>query len=73
MTKDLITYAEAAERLSVSRRTLFRMLADRMIEPVQVPRPSRRGTIPRLRATDVDSLRRTLDGASGTDTRRSQQ
>jgi excisionase family DNA binding protein len=58
MPQDLITYAEAAERLSVSRRTLFRMLADRMIEPVQVPRPSRRGTVPRLRAADIDRLRR---------------
>jgi excisionase family DNA binding protein len=58
MTRDLITYTEAAERLSVSRRTLFRMLADRMIEPVLVPRPSRRGTVPRLRAADIDRLRR---------------
>ena len=53
----LISIGDAARRLSVSRRTLFRMLADRMIEPVQVPRPSRRGTVPRLHAADVETLR----------------
>ena len=56
---ELITYAEAAERLSVSRATLYRMIADGLLTPVGVPRPSRRGTVPRLRAADV--ARRTVD------------
>lgn len=57
MTDTLITITEAATRLSVSRRTLFRMIADQVIEPVRVPRPSMRGTVPRLRASDIDALR----------------
>lgn len=57
MADQLMTYAEAADRLSVSRRTLFRMLTDRVIEPVYVPRPSGRGIIPRLRIADVERLR----------------
>ena len=58
MSPSTLTYAEAAARLSVSRRTLYRMIADGLLTPVEVPRPSRRGTVPRLRATDVDTLRR---------------
>ena len=57
MTTSTLTYAEAATRLSVSRRTLFRMIDDGLLVPVEVPRPSRRGTVPRLRATDVEALR----------------
>lgn len=53
---ELITYAKAAERLSVSRATLYRMITDGLLTSVKVPRPSRRGTVPRLRAADVDAL-----------------
>lgn len=52
----LLTYAEAAHRLSVSRATLYRMIADGLLTPVEIPRPSRRGTIPRLRTADVEAL-----------------
>jgi len=55
---ELIPYAEAAHRLSVSRATLYRMIADGLLTPVEVPRPSRRGTVPRLSAADVETLRR---------------
>jgi excisionase family DNA binding protein len=55
---ELLTITEAAERLSMHRATVYRMIADGLLTPVRVPRPSRRGTVPRLRATDVDRLRR---------------
>ena len=53
---DLISYMEALDRLSVSRTTLFRMIADGVLTPVRVPRLSHRGTVARLRASDVDAL-----------------
>jgi len=58
MSTQTLTYAEAADRLSVSKRTILRMIADGLLTPVEVPRPSRRGTVPRLRVVDVDALRR---------------
>ncbi len=58
---ELITYAEAAERLSVSRATLYRMITDGLLTSVKVPRPSRRGTVPRLRAADLARIARDPD------------
>ena len=49
---DLLTYAEAAEKLSVSRSTLYRMVADGMLTPVYV-QVTPRSTAPRLKASEV--------------------
>ena len=56
MTPDLLTYTEAAAALSVSRRTLFRMIAAHHLTPVQMPRPSRLGTVPRISRAQVEAI-----------------
>lgn len=49
---DLLTYAEAAEKLSVSRSTIYRMVADGLLTPIPT-RVTPRQTAPRLAASEV--------------------
>lgn len=48
-TEPLVTYAEAAAALGVSRSTLYRIIADGHLAPVTVPRHQRR-----IRQADID-------------------
>lgn len=54
MTQQLLTYTEAAKAMSVSRATLYRAIADGLLTPVHVPRPSGRGTVPRIPADQLN-------------------
>ena len=60
MTPDLLTYTEAAAALSVSRRTLFRMIAAGHLTPIPMPRPSRLGTVPRIARAQVEAITRAV-------------
>lgn len=55
MNDTLITYTEASELLSVSRSTIYRMVEDGTLNPVQVKVSARRQTSPRLNLSEVQA------------------
>lgn len=61
MSQTLLTYAEAAARLGVSKRTLHRYIEDGLLVPTRV-QITPRSTAPRLAASDVEALAQ--DGAA---------
>ena len=56
MSQTLLTYAEAAARLGVSKRTLHRYIEDGLLVPTRV-QITPRSTAPRLAASDVDRIK----------------
>lgn len=51
---DLLTVEGAATALRVSRRTVYRMVDDGLLELVHVPSPSGRRQMSRIRRSDVE-------------------